>query len=171
MFAFAIWDQRQRHTLLARDRLGIKPLYMCAIDRPSSGTVVLFASELRALLAGGLVERRLNPDSIATYVWNGFVVGPETIIKGIQLLAPGTAAVVRTNGTYELHRYWSLPHYTPASDGVERLTEALETSIQQHLVSDVPLGVFLSGGIDSSAVSALAVKAGRCGRANIQPEL
>ncbi len=163
MFAFAIWDERQRHTLLARDRLGIKPLYMCTIDRPANGRIVLFASELRALLAGGLVERRINPDSIASYVWNGFVVGPETIIKGIQLLAPGTAALVRTNGTCELHRYWSLPQYKPASDGVERLTEALETSVQQHLVSDVPLGVFLSGGIDSSAITALAVKTAGAG--------
>ncbi len=163
MFAFAIWDEQQRHTLLARDRLGIKPLYMCAIDRPANGRVVLFASELRALLAGGLVERRINPDSIASYVWNGFVVGPETIIKGIQLLAPGTAALVRTDGTCELHRYWSLPKYKPASDGLERLTEALETSVRQHLVSDVPLGVFLSGGIDSSAITALAVKTASTG--------
>jgi asparagine synthase (glutamine-hydrolysing) len=159
MFAFAIWDERQQLTLLARDRLGIKPLYLCAVDRPESGKVVLFASELRALLAGGLVERRINPASIASYVWNGFVVGPETIITGIQLLAPGTTALVRNDGTFELRRYWSLPRHEPAPDGVERLREALETSVRQHLVSDVPLGVFLSGGIDSSAVTALAVKA------------
>ena len=163
MFAFAIWDQRHRHTLLARDRLGIKPLYMSTIARPANGKTVLFASELRALLAGGLVERRINPDSIASYVWNGFVVGPETIIEGIQLLAPGTAAVVRANGNCEFHRYWTLPQYKPTRDGIERVKEALETSVQQHLVSDVPLGVFLSGGIDSSAITALAVRTAGAG--------
>ena len=163
MFAFAIWDERQRRTLLARDRLGIKPLYLCSLGRPDNGRVLLFASELRALLGGGLVERRINPDSIATYVWNGFVMGPETIVKGIQLLAPGTAALVRTDGSFELHRYWSLPQYRPAADGLEGLKEALETSVQQHMVSDVPLGVFLSGGIDSSAVTALAVKSAGAG--------
>lgn len=163
MFAFAIWDERQRHTLLARDRLGIKPLYLSTIHRPANGKVVLFASELRALLAGGLVERRLNPDSVASYVWNGFAVGPDTIVKGIELLAPGAAALVRIDGTSELLRYWSLPQYKPAHDGLERLTEAVETSVQQHLVSDVPLGVFLSGGIDSSAITALAVKSAGAG--------
>ncbi|MGH8167535.1 MAG: asparagine synthetase B family protein [Woeseiaceae bacterium] len=144
MFAFALWDERRRYALLARDRLGIKPLYMATIDRPAKRRTVLFASELRTLLTGGLVERRFNPDSVASYVWNGFVVGPETIIKGIQLLAPGAAAIVQTNGTCELHRYWRLPQYKPTHDGLERLTEALETSAQQHLVSDVPLGVFLA---------------------------
>ena len=163
MFAFALWDERQRCTLLARDRLGIKPLYICTMKPSANATTVLFASELRSLLASGLVERRLNPDSIASYVWNGFVVGPETIVKGIQLLAPGSAALVQANGSCEIRRYWSQPRYKPTPDGLERMTEALETSVQQHLVSDVPLGVFLSGGIDSSAVTALAVKTAGAG--------
>ncbi len=163
MFAFALWDERRRCTFLVRDRLGIKPLYLCSLKPSANATTVLFASELRSLLASGLVERRLNPDSIASYVWNGFVVGPETIVKGIQLLAPGSAALVQANGSYEIRRYWNQPRYKPTPDGLERMTEALETSVQQHLVSDVPLGVFLSGGIDSSAVTALAVKTAGAG--------
>ena len=163
MFAFAIWDERKRHTLLARDRLGIKPLYMVTIDRPASGKVVLFASELRSLLASGLVDRRLNSDSVASYIWNGFASGPETMVVGVELLAPGAAALIRTDGSCERLRYWRLPPYKPRPDGIERLTEALETGVQQHLESDVPLGVFLSGGIDSSAITALAVKSAGAG--------
>lgn len=158
MFAFVIWDERRRCALLARDRLGIKPLYMCTINQPDERKTVVFASELRTLLTGDLVERRLNSDAVASYIWNGFVVGPETIVQGVRLLAPGAAAMVSSDGACKLHRYWKLPRYKPARDGVERLEETLRTSVQQHLMSDVPLGVFLSGGIDSSAITALAVE-------------
>jgi asparagine synthase (glutamine-hydrolysing) len=158
MFAFAIWDPSKRHVVLARDRLGIKPLYLCTAGSADHKTL-FFASELRSLLAGKVADRRLNPQAVASYVWNGFVIGPETIIEGVQLLAAGSAAIVRSDGSLELQPYWKLPRYAPSRDGIERLSEALETSVRQHLVSDVPLGVFLSGGIDSSAVTAIAANA------------
>jgi len=158
MFALAIWDERRRQVVLARDRLGIKPLYLCTRNTPGGRKTVFFASEVRSLLAADLAGRRLNPRAVATYVWNGFVVGPETIVEGVELLAAGSTAVVRLDGLYETHSYWKFPRHAPAPDGEERVSEALETSVRQHLVSDVPLGVFLSGGIDSSAVTALAAK-------------
>jgi len=162
MFAFAIWDRSERRVVLARDRLGIKPLYLCTTGSADHKTL-FFASELRSLLAGEVVDRRLNPQAVASYVWNGFVIGPQTIIEGVQLLGAGSAAIVRSDGTFELQPYWKLPRYAPARDGIERLSEALETSVRQHLVSDVPLGVFLSGGIDSSAVTAIAANASTSG--------
>ncbi len=159
MFAMAIWDARERHVLLARDRVGIKPLYIASIDRPGDRQTVLFASELRSLLATGMIERRLNAAAIGSFVWNGFVVGPETIIDGVRLLPAGTMAIVEPgSGRCELHRYWELPEASTAHDGVEKLHEELRAAMRQHLISDVPLGVFLSGGVDSSAVAALAAQ-------------
>jgi len=162
MFAFAIWDRSERRVVLARDRLGIKPLYLCTTGSAEEKTL-FFASELRSLLAGGVVDRRLNPHAVASYIWNGFVIGPETIIQGVQLLAAGSAAIVRSDGSLELRPYWRFPRYAPSRDGVDRLSEALQSSVRQHLVSDVPLGVFLSGGIDSSAVTAIAASASGSG--------
>lgn len=158
MFAFAIWDAVARRTVLARDRVGIKPLYLFS-GQHAGRPALFFASELRSLLAGGRVEPRLNPVSLSTYLWNGFVVGPETIIQGVRLMPAGTAAIIHADdGRSELHRYWRLPDASPRKDGVERLRHELQTAAQQHLVSDVPLGVFLSGGIDSSAVASLAAQ-------------
>src|SRR5208337_2796375 len=90
MFAFACWDPKQRRLLLARDPLGIKPLYVARSTDPNAGWSVAFASELRALLASGLVGTpHLDPQAVASYVWNGFVVGPCTAVKGVELLSPG----------------------------------------------------------------------------------
>ena len=158
MFAFAIWDEHRQHVVLARDRLGIKPLYLASVDRPDNEKVVIFASELRSLLASDLVDRKLNPNAVAAYVWNGFVTGPDAIVQNVKQLMPGSAAVVQLDGSMETTRYWTYPKFKPERDGVERLHDALRTSIRQHLVSDVPLGIFLSGGIDSSAIAALAVQ-------------
>lgn len=163
MFAFALWDAAKRQTILARDRIGIKPLYLCKIDQPRAKSVLLFASELRALLATGLIQRKLNPIGLSTYLWNGFVVGPQTIIQGIELLPAGSIAIVNIDGRYEAHRYWQIPaasSLTHRDDSVDHLRDQLETAISQHLISDVPLGVFLSGGVDSSAIAALAVRSG-----------
>lgn len=161
MFALAIWDAREKRVLLARDRIGIKPLYLCTVDRPGDRTTLVFASELRSLLATGLAARRLNPTAVGSYVWNGFVVGPETIMEGVRLLPAGTLALVDpASGKCELHRYWNLPEQRAAvgRDSIERLQHELKVAMRQHLFSDVPLGVFLSGGVDSSAVSALAMQ-------------
>jgi asparagine synthase (glutamine-hydrolysing) len=168
MFAFALWDARSRTVVLARDRVGIKPLYLYTLDRAGDKTVLLFASELRSILASGFVQRRLNRAALSTYLWNGFVVGPETIVEGVRLLPAGTVAIVSAaDSRCELHRYWQLPRSTAdrAShkddrEPIEKLRSSLETAARQHMVSDVPVGVFLSGGIDSSAVAALTARTG-----------
>lgn len=161
MFAFAIYDASRREVFLARDRLGIKPLYYASLKR-GSGTSVLFASELRSLLASGMVPKRLNPAALHTYLWNGFVVGPDTMVEGVSLLPPGTSMTIRIDdGQVSQKRYWSLGRRAtrPESEARERLEAELLEATRQHLVSDVPLGIFLSGGIDSSAIAALAVRA------------
>ena len=162
MFAFAIYDARRRTVLLARDRLGIKPIYYAEVQRPE-GTALLFASELRSLLSSNLLPRRADPVALSTYHWNGFVVGPNTMVRGISLLPAGTCMTVEIGGgRRQVERYWSLGPRTPRS--TESAKEVLETELltaaRQHLVSDVPLGIFLSGGVDSSAIAALAVRAG-----------
>jgi asparagine synthase (glutamine-hydrolysing) len=161
MYAFAFYDRASRQVLLARDRLGIKPLYYATVKRPA-GTALLFASELRALLATGLFERHLDPRALSTYLWNGFVVGPATAVKGISLLPPGSSLSVALGAAPGApKRYWSLAGRQAVHDrGAVALENELLTAARQHLASDVPLGVFLSGGVDSSAVTALAVRAG-----------
>ena len=157
MFALALWDPRKRHSLLVRDRLGIKPLYVTSTST-IDGTTTLFASEVRALLATGLIPRKLDPLGLTTYLWNGFVVGPGTIIQGISLLPAGCSQIIGDDGRVEpCHRYWSLPlEAAPQPDSRERLAATLVEAIKMRLVADVPLGVFLSGGIDSTAVAAVA---------------
>lgn len=163
MFGLAIWDRRDRTVLLARDRVGIKPLYLATVKRPGGSSALLFASELRSLMATDLLERRLHPPALDSYLWNGFVVGPDALIAGVELLPPGTMARVDPRSPRcEPRRYWQLPAEARGGSGpdggVERLRHELATSMQQHLVSDVPLGVFLSGGVDSSAVAAMAAE-------------
>lgn len=160
MFALAIWDAARRRVLLARDRLGIKPLYHAVVDAPGGGKAMLFASELRALLATERTGRRLHPEALASYVWNGFVAGAESLVAGVQLLPPGCAMEVDPDRPCAApRRYWRQPAAAPRTDGRELLRTELATAMRQHLVSDVPLGVFLSGGIDSSAVAAMAAAA------------
>lgn len=157
MFALAIWDDAQQRLVLVRDPLGIKPLYYyVAKDH------LLFASELRALLVTDLVPRRLNSAAVDSYLANGSVTAPLTIVEGIRQLLPGhfLQASVNESGVIE----WTEQRYTVErraepvnnrADAVARLRSELEESIRLHLVSDVPLGVFLSGGMDSSALVAL----------------
>jgi asparagine synthase (glutamine-hydrolysing) len=161
MFAFAIWDTRQRTVLVARDRLGIKPLFTAVARHDGGRKTLLLASQLRALLASGLVERRLDASAVSSYLWNGFVAGPSTIVEGIRVLPPGCLLQVSLQGESEQRRYWSVPQ--PSTDGNPgAVAESLEVAIGQHLLSDVPLGVFLSGGKDSSSVAAMASrKAGK----------
>ena len=160
MFAFAVWDPRTRRLFLARDRVGIKPIYYARVERSGAAPVLLFASELRALLASELLERRLDPVALSTYLWNGFVVGPQTAIRGVRLLPPGTSLTVDVDGAKaEERRYWELPSARPGATRPEELGEALAEAVRIRLVADVPLGIFLSGGVDSSAVARLAVAA------------
>jgi asparagine synthase (glutamine-hydrolysing) len=158
MFAFALFDPRQHRLLLVRDRLGVKPIYVARVRRPA-GDVVLFASEVRALLATDLVERQLDPVGLQTYLWHGFPVGPGTLVRGVERLDAGTSLTIDVDGLREeRRRYWSLPAARSASVDTEELRTELDAAVGMRLVADVPLGVFLSGGIDSSAITALAAR-------------
>lgn len=161
MFAFALWDAKERKLLVARDSLGIKPLYIARNPDPRAQWSLVFASEVRAILASGLLGKpRLNPAAAASLVWNGFVITPETVIAGIEPVWPGQLLVFDSAGREERQEYfWSAPPPGDAAPMNEsQLAQALEQSVRLHLASDVPLGVFLSGGVDSSAVANLAQK-------------
>ncbi len=166
IFAMGLWDPRSRSVHLIRDPMGIKPLYWTKVQSGDAGEeTLLFASEVRALLASGVVERRLDPVSAATYLWHGFVVGPGTIIEGVHLLPAASILSIevdrssRTRNANRTRRYWQLPSANDRSTTVDELRSELLNTIRMQLVSDVPLGVFLSGGIDSSAIAALASEA------------
>lgn len=162
MFALALWDNQKQTLVLARDPLGIKPLYYFASEQH-----FVFASELRALLASGLVPRRLSAAGVDSYLDNGSVEAPLTIVDGVKQLLPGHCLHVTANeaGRIELidseFAIRKSPH-VPSSraEAVAQLRDELEESVRLHLVSDVPLGVFLSGGMDSSALVALISRAG-----------
>ena len=160
MFAFAIWDARARKLLLARDRLGIKPLYFAR-----QGKRLIFASELKCLLASGLVDRRVDPDAARIYLQLGHIPPPWTIIHGVVPLPPGQVAVWQ-NGTLSFNSYWSLDRCRDASklaspaDLSRQLGDLLLESVQKHLIADVPIALFLSGGTDSACLGALAKRTG-----------
>jgi asparagine synthase (glutamine-hydrolysing) len=145
MFALAIWDSRQRRLVLARDRLGIKPLYY-TLD----GTRVRFASEIKALLVDPDVPRKVRPQGLFDFMGYEFVPAPDTLFEGIHKLLPGCLLVVDPAGA-RLSRYWTLRKREIEPSG-RRLLEVIERSCADHMMSDVPLGAFLSGGIDSSTV-------------------
>ncbi len=157
MFAFALWDPKARTLMLARDPMGIKPLYICRNPDAKANWSLLFASEVRAILASGLVPNpRLNPTAVASVVWNGFVMGPDTIVQGVESLWPGEYRFFDPqSGQRSAEFFWSLPG-SEQSETEESLHHVLKECVRLHLASDVPLGVFLSGGIDSSAVANLA---------------
>jgi asparagine synthase (glutamine-hydrolysing) len=162
MFAFACWDPKQRRLLLARDALGIKPLYLARSPNPDAGWSVAFASELRALLASGLLGTpHLDPQAVASSVWNGFVVGPGTAVKGVDLLWPGRFLELDGAGKeVRQEEFWRIPEHAPdPTMGEDDLAVILEEGLRLHLASDVPLAVFLSGGVDSSAMANLAQRA------------
>ena len=159
MFAFGLWDEKSRRLVLGRDPLGIKPLYVARNPDPDAGWAIAFASEVRAILASGLLGKaKLNPSAVASVIWNGFVVGPQTMVKGVELLATGEFLEFDDRGRESQGgRFWTfetLGRSNPA--GEDEVRHAIEESVRLHLASDVPLGVFLSGGIDSSAVANLA---------------
>lgn len=159
MFAFALWDAQRHELFLCRDRLGLKPLYY--VELPGA---VLFASELRALLATGLVERRLDPAALETFLANGFVVSPRTMVAGARSLLPGCWMRVHADGRItQTSRYWKLSSPAGPRDPEELVSEArdrLAEAVRLRMVSDVPLGAFLSGGLDSSTVVALMKRSG-----------
>jgi asparagine synthase (glutamine-hydrolysing) len=162
MFAFGCWDPKERRLLLARDPLGIKPLYLARSSDPEAGWSLAFASELRALLASGLLGTpQLDPQAVASFVWNGFVVGPHTAVKGVELLWPGGLLEFDGAGNeLRAHDFWRIPGRAPDPIMDEHgLAVILQEGVRLHLASDVPLAVFLSGGVDSSVVANLAQRA------------
>jgi asparagine synthase (glutamine-hydrolysing) len=163
MFALAVYDRRQSpgpgggRLLLARDRLGIKPLYLW-----HDGTGLLFASEVRALLVSGLVPRALSAAGLYTYLAFGSVQEPLTMIEGVSSLSPGTWLQVqlRPDGLESTSgAYWQPPPDGEANPELEQVRGWLADAVNSHLVSDVPLGAFLSGGLDSGSLVALATEA------------
>jgi len=158
MYAFAIWDERKRRLFAARDRLGIKPFYYIY-----DGQRFLFASEIKALLAYPGVRAALNSAAIPEYLAFGYLSGDETMFSGITKLAPGHTLELEQGGGPRVEPYWDLAAAVdepsrPKQYYVDGYREQLEHAVSSHLMSDVPLGVFLSGGLDSSAVAALATK-------------
>ncbi len=157
MFAFAIWDAPRRRLLLARDRLGIKPLYWCrARDR------LLFASEIKGILESGLVPREANESVLAEVLTTRYTSDEQTLFKNIYRLLPGHTLVFE-GGRVQTRQYWDVPTGPPAGqttfdEQVARFRSLLEESVRLRLMSDVPLGMFLSGGIDSSAIAALMAR-------------
>lgn len=159
MFAFAIWDQRRDRLFLARDRMGEKPLHWGVFDNQ-----FLFGSELKTLLVHPSVERRLNPQALRQYLMLEYVPSPTSLFAGINKLMPAHFMLVE-NGLIRTERYWNLndnknstPPKISDDDAKAKLDELLDQSIQGRLISDVPHGIFLSGGIDSSLITAIAAK-------------
>ncbi len=159
MFGFAFWDQKTKVLTLGRDRLGIKPVYYATITQSQGLKTTLFASELRALLASDLIDRRINPDALDSYLWNGFVSGENSLVAGVNLLPEGTTLSINAGEPPgEPECYWRLPKNEGPPSSLDEVRCSFEAAVSRRLISDVPLGVFLSGGIDSSAVAAAAVQ-------------
>jgi asparagine synthase (glutamine-hydrolysing) len=158
MFAFAIWDQPRQRLFLARDRLGIKPLYY-----RYDGKCLLFGSEIKALLAHPQLRPEFNRRTLSEYLAFGYVPGEPTMYTDVRKLMPGHTLMLDGRGDIEISSYWDLK--VNSDEGgrarefyVQQYRERLEDSVSSHLMSDVPLGVFLSGGLDSSAVAALTAR-------------
>jgi len=163
MFAFALYDRRQRRLFMARDRAGEKPLFYAL----ANGTLH-FASELKALMANQALQRRIDPEALDCFLAMGYVPGERCMLQGVKKLPPAHALVFNIeSGQSRVWRYWKLPELE-TSAAAEQMDEAalldeletlLEDSVRRQLVADVPVGVLLSGGVDSSLVTAMAVRA------------
>jgi len=159
MFAFAIWDSRDRCLYLCRDRVGVKPLFYYF-----RGGVLLFASEMRALLVHPRMTRQLEPRGLAQFFMAGNTLGETTAFKNTYRLLPGHFLKLTADGALSTHCYWSLDHVERGcfrgsfEDAAERLTELCDSAFGYRLVSDVPVGLFLSGGTDSSLLAAFLSK-------------
>lgn len=157
MFGFAIWDSVEKTLFLARDRVGIKPLYYYL-----GKNFISFGSEIKALLADPAVEREVDPGIIDRFLTYYYVPGAQTLFRNICKLEPGHSLLVR-DGKVQIERYWDLefPHlntHRSASELEEQLVELLDETVQLHMISDVPVGFLLSGGVDSTAMLSFASK-------------
>jgi asparagine synthase (glutamine-hydrolysing) len=156
MFGFAIWDGNTKTFLLARDRLGIKPMYYSL-----TSTSLVFGSEMKAILADPSIQREMSPELIDRFLTFMYMPGEDTLLKGIQKLAPGHYLLVK-NGNPVIRQYWDLQFQETRRNmslhqAKDELLELLKTTVKQHMIADVPVGVLLSGGIDSTGVLGLAV--------------
>jgi asparagine synthase (glutamine-hydrolysing) len=157
-FAFVVWDSERRRAVIARDRMGVKPLYYARCD-----DLLVFASELKSLLASGLVDPQLDHAAIVSYLAFGYFAGPSTPLVNVKKLMPAHRLVIE-NGAVRSERYWELPspEGRPGRMGepeyAEELLRQLDESVRLRLMSDVPLGAMLSGGLDSSVVVALMAR-------------
>jgi asparagine synthase (glutamine-hydrolysing) len=167
MFAFALWDARRHQLFLARDPMGIKPLYYA-----QAGSYLLFASEVRTLLGTGLLPPRIDPAGLTNYLTFGSAYDPLTLVDGVRALPPGHTLTWEA-GVLRQSSYWDLVNESPTAGrpsmslsaenetrAAERLRSTLEEAVRLQLVSDVPVGVFLSGGIDSSALVSILSRSG-----------
>ena len=157
MFAYALWDSRKRQVILVRDRLGVKPLYYYY----NEGNLI-WGSEIKAILESGYLKPSLRLESLPDYLANRYTSGEETLFKGIKRLLPGHILVWQ-DGNIKIHRYWDIqynktPELIREEDITHEFLSLFEYSVKLRLMSDVPLGVFLSGGIDSSAIVAVMSK-------------
>jgi asparagine synthase (glutamine-hydrolysing) len=151
MFAFAIWDQKTKTLFLARDRVGIKPLYYALTDK-----TIVFASEIKAILTDPAISRSLAPEIIDRFLTFLYVPGEETLLKGVSKLAPGHYLLAK-DGKTEILQYWDLNFHKPSErlsmkDAENELSNLLAEVVELHMIADVPVGVLLSGGVDSTAV-------------------
>jgi asparagine synthase (glutamine-hydrolysing) len=166
MFAFAIWERDSGRLILARDRLGIKPLYLADLDNG-----LRFASSLPALLAGGGIDTAIDPVALHHYMsFHAVVPAPYTLLKGVRKLPPATIRVIEADGRSQDHRFWTLRFETSKEEAElsfedwQQLTlDALRTAVERRLVADVPVGVLLSGGLDSSLIVGLLAEQGQHG--------
>ena len=158
MFGLALWDTEKQTLLLARDPFGIKPLYYLPLD----GGRLAFASEIKCFLAGGLLKPEVDAEALHYYLNFLWVPGPKTLFQGVLKLMPGYYLLWH-DGQYEIRRYWDgrpmpMPQERRETELVEELRAILCAAVKRHLISDVPLGVFLSGGLDSSSLLALSTR-------------
>ena len=162
MFAFALWDRQSNSLILARDRFGEKPLYFGWQGCGPLGKTLLFGSELKALKAHRAFQNQIDPDAVRLYFQHGYVPGPHSIYNDIRKLAPGTYVTFRAGRDDECSKYWSQPKPVGVDSSTkslaawtDELDHALGSAVERQMLSDVPFGAFLSGGVDSSTIVAL----------------
>jgi asparagine synthase (glutamine-hydrolysing) len=153
MFGLAVWHEPSQTLVLARDRLGVKPLYYALLPDQ-----IVFASELKAMLVHPAISRELDVDALSAYLAHEWVPAPQSIIRSVRKLAPGYR-LVYSGGEAKVEQWWDVRYGGGPTEeivGVAHLAAALDLSVRQHLLADVPVGVFLSGGVDSATVAAIA---------------
>lgn len=156
MFSFAIWDNTKSELFIARDRLGVKPLYYSICHEG-----LIFASEIRALLKSGLVSKEICLSSLQEYMMYQTVHAPNTLMRNVKQLMPGQFALFSKNKGLEIHTYWDISQVTKCknsltyNDVLKDTREFLSEAVKRRMIVDVPLGAFLSGGIDSTAIVGL----------------